>query len=86
MSRRPAAPRGLTPAHRTGIAAFLLAGGLWLLRPEMALWPLVLFVVLVLAAPFFPASGFFLPVISRGPRKARTVALTFDDEIGRAHV
>lgn len=79
MSRRPVVPRGLTPAHRTGIVAFLAAGGLWALWPEMALWPLLLFIALVLAAPFFPGSGFFLPVISRGPRKERAVALTFDD-------
>jgi peptidoglycan/xylan/chitin deacetylase (PgdA/CDA1 family) len=59
--------------------ALLLAGGLWPLRPELAPWPLAIFVALALAAPFFPGWGFYLTVISRGAREGRAVALTFDD-------
>jgi len=79
MSRPADAPQRCSPAHRTGIAAFLLAGGLWPFRPDLAPWPLAIFVALALAAPFFPGWGFYLTVISRGAREGRAVALTFDD-------
>jgi peptidoglycan/xylan/chitin deacetylase (PgdA/CDA1 family)/2-polyprenyl-3-methyl-5-hydroxy-6-metoxy-1,4-benzoquinol methylase len=46
------------------------------LRPAMA--PLVLFILVCLLAPLMPRLGFFLPIISRGPRRP-AVALTFDD-------
>lgn len=43
-----------------------------------ALVPLVLFSLVCLLAPFLPRLSFFLPVISRGPKRP-AVALTFDD-------
>ncbi len=41
--------------------------------------PLAGFLLLCIAAPFFPAIGFYLPVISRGTCSQKAVALTFDD-------
>jgi peptidoglycan/xylan/chitin deacetylase (PgdA/CDA1 family) len=41
--------------------------------------PLGIFVACCVGAPFFPQSGFFLPVISRGCTGRTMVALTFDD-------
>ncbi len=79
MNRGPVPRKVLTPAHRAGIAAFALSGGLLFVRPDLAAVPLGLFVLLCLAAPFLPRAGFFLPVISRGRGKGKAVALTFDD-------
>lgn len=45
---------------------------------RLALAPLVLFSLACLVAPFLPRLSFFLPIISRGPRRP-AVALTFDD-------
>jgi peptidoglycan-N-acetylglucosamine deacetylase len=46
-----------------------------------AVVPLVLLVVITLAAPFFPRFGYFLPILTHGPRHTSEaqVALTFDD-------
>ncbi len=69
--------RGAAPA--AGILAFLTAAVLAAIHPPLAAVPLTLFVLACAAAPFFPALGFFLPVISRGRTGKRQVALTFDD-------
>lgn len=79
MRRRYAIKEAFSPAHGAGSAAFLLSGVLLLIRPEMAAFPLGVFVLICLLAPFFPQSGFFLPVISRGRGCGKAVALTFDD-------
>ncbi len=71
--------KNLSPAHIAGFAAFLLSGGLLFVRVEMAAVPLGLFILFCLVAPFLPRAGLFLPVISRGSRTGRAVALTFDD-------
>ncbi len=79
MNRGDAPAKALTPAHIAGLSAFALAGGLLFIRPALAAGPLALFLFCCLAAPFLPRLGFFLPVISRGGRNGKTVALTFDD-------
>lgn len=79
MRGGPAPRNALSPAHMAGITAFALSGGLLLFRSEAAAVPLALFVLVCLAAPFFPRAGFFLPVISRGEGGGKRVALTFDD-------
>lgn len=71
--------RTFSPAHGAGFIAFLLSGVLLLFGGRIAALPLGVFVLLCLAAPFFPQWGFFLPVISRGRGDVRAVALTFDD-------
>ncbi len=68
-----------SPAHGVGFIAFLLSGVLFFFDARIAALPLGVFVLFCLAAPFFPQWGFFLPVISRGRRDVKGVALTFDD-------
>ncbi|MEI7637426.1 MAG: polysaccharide deacetylase family protein [Syntrophus sp. (in: bacteria)] len=69
----------IPPAAAAGIAAMLLALALAVVRIEWAAVPLFIFVVLCVAAAFHPASGFILPVVSRGRTGRSAVALTFDD-------
>lgn len=68
-----------TPAEKTGGIALLLALLLAFLNPSLASAPLAFFLLLCLVAPFFPAFGFFLPVISQGSPAGNRIALTFDD-------
>lgn len=69
----------LSPAHFVALGAFQLFAVLLFFNVSLALLPLVLFVLICLAAPFFPRFSFFLPVISRGKKGVEGVALTFDD-------
>lgn len=76
--RRP--PRTISVAEKYGCAAFLAALVLgFTALPQLAAVPLSLFLLACLVAPFLPGCSFFLPVISRGPRGANAIALTFDD-------
>lgn len=70
----------LSLAEKTGL--FAIPSGAILLSfgaPRLALLPLAIFLGLCLVAPFLPQCGFFLPIISRGRRGTRAIALTFDD-------
>jgi len=69
----------LAPAHLAGIGAIQAAAALAFIDLRLAAVPLALFILACLAAPFFPRSRFYLPVISRGGMGRRAVALTFDD-------
>jgi peptidoglycan-N-acetylglucosamine deacetylase len=69
----------LTVAHLAALTAFQLAFLLLFVDARLAALPLLLFVFLCAVAPFLPRFGFFLPILSRGSRKAPKVALTFDD-------
>jgi peptidoglycan/xylan/chitin deacetylase (PgdA/CDA1 family) len=69
----------LSLAERVGLAAFLLAMLMLFLDPRLAAVPLAGFLLLCLAAPFFPRFGFYLPIVSRGKSGKQAVALTFDD-------
>jgi peptidoglycan/xylan/chitin deacetylase (PgdA/CDA1 family) len=66
-------------AAKYGLIALLLAGLLLIFDSWLAAIPLVGFLLLCLAAPFFPRFGFYLPVISRGTSGKKAVAVTFDD-------
>ena len=66
-------------AAKTGLIAFLLAIILIVIDGWLAVIPLAGFLLLCLAAPFFPCFGFFLPVICRGASRKKAVAITFDD-------
>lgn len=78
MSSRVA--RSLSLAEKTGGIALLAAVPLGCSTvPQSAAIPLTLFLLACLIAPFLPRWSFFLPLISRGGRNARGVALTFDD-------
>jgi peptidoglycan/xylan/chitin deacetylase (PgdA/CDA1 family)/ubiquinone/menaquinone biosynthesis C-methylase UbiE len=68
----------LTPAHLFGIGSFQVSAILLFIAPAYFYLPLVLYVFMCAAAPFFPRTSFFLPVISRGI-KPDSVSLTFDD-------
>ena len=69
----------LSPAHLAGLTAFQLFALLLFLNPALAPLPLILFVLLCLIAPVFPAFSFFLPILTHGRRDGTDVALTFDD-------
>jgi peptidoglycan/xylan/chitin deacetylase (PgdA/CDA1 family) len=68
-----------SPAIKTGTAALLLSLALLFVKPGLAAFILLLFLLLCLAAPFFPCFSFFLPIICRGRAGTGFVALTFDD-------
>ncbi len=65
--------------ERVGGLALLTAGALWPAHSFLAVVPLGLFLLMCLAAPFIPATSFFLPVVTRGRKDRRAIALTFDD-------
>jgi len=69
----------LSPAHLAAFGALELFVLLLFFDARHAPLPLLCFVLLCCAAPFFPRLGFFLPVISRGKQGKTGVALTFDD-------
>ncbi len=69
----------LTPFHLTGMTTILALLILGFIDLRLTVFPPALFALLCLAAPFFQQFSFFLPIITHGDRKKRTVALTFDD-------
>ncbi len=69
----------ITPAHISGLIAFLLFFILAFFSIRLAVLPIAIFLLLCAAAPFISGFGFFLPVISRGNSGKNSVALTFDD-------
>ncbi len=69
----------LTLAEKTGIVVLVSAFFLSFFEPFLAIVFLSCFILLCLITPFFPASGFFLPVISRGRPGTTGIAITFDD-------
>ena len=69
----------LSPAHFVALGAFQLFVALLFFNAGLAPLPLVLFVVLCCVTPLFPRVSFFLPIVSRGKKGVRGVALTFDD-------
>lgn len=68
-----------TPAAVVGFIALTGALILSVFSPLLAAMLLAFFILLCLAASFFPAMSFFLPVNSRGKTGKPVVALTFDD-------
>ena len=66
-------------AAKTGLATFLLAIILFVVDGWLAVIPLAGFLLLCLAAPFFPRFGFYLPVIWKGASGKKAVTVTFDD-------
>jgi peptidoglycan-N-acetylglucosamine deacetylase len=67
------------PAVVTGI--ILLAGSalVFVVNPLLAAAIALFYILLCVAASFFPQTNFLLPVISRGQTGGNMVALTFDD-------
>ena len=69
----------LSPAHFVALGAFQLSALLLFFNADLAILPLLIFVLLCGITPLFPRFSFFLPIISRGKEGAKGVALTFDD-------
>ena len=69
----------LSPAAIFGFAAFHIYAALLLFDSRLAPLPLLAFLLACAIAPFIPGFGFYLPIVSRGKRGERGVALTFDD-------
>jgi len=69
----------LSPAHIVALGAFQLFIALLFLNIGLAPLPLAIFVLICCITPLFPRLSFFLPIISRGKKGAKGVALTFDD-------
>ena len=69
----------LSPAHFVALGALQLFAVLLFFNINLALLPLLVFILLCCIAPFFPRFSFFLPIISRGKKGTKGVALTFDD-------
>lgn len=65
--------------EKIGFFAFFLAVTISYVTPILAVLPLLAFLALCFAAPFFPGFSFYLPIISRGRAGRTEVALTFDD-------
>ncbi len=67
------------PAHVAGVMVIIAAGAAFFIHPGLAVGLLLLYVILCVAACFFPQTNFLGPVISRGRTRENKVALTFDD-------
>lgn len=69
----------ISPAAIFGFALFHVYALLLLFEARLAPLPLLAFLLVCAVAPFFPGFGFYLPIVSRGKRGERGIALTFDD-------
>ncbi|MFP3980939.1 MAG: polysaccharide deacetylase family protein [Desulfobacterales bacterium] len=71
--------RASAPAEILAAICGAAAAGVFFIHPYLSALVLSAFVAMCLAAAFFPATGLFLPVIRRGRRDTKSVAVTFDD-------
>jgi peptidoglycan/xylan/chitin deacetylase (PgdA/CDA1 family)/2-polyprenyl-3-methyl-5-hydroxy-6-metoxy-1,4-benzoquinol methylase len=69
----------LSLAHFVALGAFQIAAVLLFIKVDLVPVPLCIFVLLCVIMPFFHRFSFFLPIISKGVKGAKGVALTFDD-------
>lgn len=69
----------LSPAHISGILLLSVAAVCFFFNPVLTAVIAFFYIVLCIAASFFPQSRFYLPVVSRGRTGKNFVALTFDD-------
>ncbi|MBI5014491.1 MAG: polysaccharide deacetylase family protein [Deltaproteobacteria bacterium] len=69
----------LSPAHLVALVSIQWCLVLLVADARLAALPLLAFLVLCVAAPFFPGFRFFLPLNSRGKGVSHAVALTFDN-------
>jgi peptidoglycan/xylan/chitin deacetylase (PgdA/CDA1 family) len=70
----------ISPAVIAGIISLIIAALLLLFHGSLVFTiPLAVFIIVCVVAPFFPTSGFFLRVVSRGRTGKNFVSLTFDD-------
>ncbi|PKN73697.1 MAG: polysaccharide deacetylase family protein [Deltaproteobacteria bacterium HGW-Deltaproteobacteria-10] len=71
--------RADSPALIAGTIILVTAAVSFFISPLLAIFLALFYVVLCVAACFFPQTNFFGPVISRGSTGKNMVALTFDD-------
>lgn len=76
---KPFFSKDLSMAGRTGIGVLLLSLIFVPFSYYLAILPLLFFVILCVAAPFFPGFSFFLPIVSRGLPEKQAVAVSIDD-------
>lgn len=69
----------LSLAHFFALGAFKTYILLIIIYPPLAPLPLLVFILVCAAAPLFPGFSYFLPIITRGAKGTKAVALTFDD-------
>lgn len=69
----------LYPAHITGLVFLIAAGVVYFIHPWLSAAILLFYIVLCVAACFFPQTNFLGPVIHRGKTGQPVVSLTFDD-------
>ncbi|QTA80520.1 Polysaccharide deacetylase domain-containing protein [Desulfonema limicola] len=69
----------ISNAEKIGIISYIAALLLSFFDIRFAAIPLVLFILLCFTAPFFYNLSFFLPIVSFGNTKKRSLSLTFDD-------
>ncbi|MBS0013656.1 MAG: polysaccharide deacetylase family protein [Desulfobacterales bacterium] len=70
---------GIAPAWFAAGGAFLAAGTVFFIHPYFSAAVLAAFVLMCAAGAVLGQSGFFLPVVCKGPQNTNSVALTFDD-------
>jgi peptidoglycan-N-acetylglucosamine deacetylase len=68
-----------TPAQIAGMIILTAAAGSFFINPQLAIALALFYIILCVAASFFPETNFLGPVISRGSTGGNYVALTFDD-------
>jgi peptidoglycan-N-acetylglucosamine deacetylase len=68
-----------SPAQITGIILLAVAAAVLFIDSLLAIAVALFYILICVAASFFPQSNFYLPVISRGNTGKNLVALTFDD-------
>ncbi len=71
--------KNLPPAAHIGLGAICISLLTAVFSPLLAAVPLLIFIIVCVAASLMPTSSFFLPVVSRGLPEKGAVALTFDD-------
>lgn len=69
----------LAPAHLVWLGAVQISIPLAFYDPDLALIPLIVFLLITFWAPFLPRFSYFLPILSRGRKDEKKVSLTFDD-------
>jgi peptidoglycan-N-acetylglucosamine deacetylase len=71
--------RTVSPALLAGIIILTAATVIFFISPQLSVVLALFYIILCIAACFFPETNFFGPVISRGNTGGNFVALTFDD-------
>jgi peptidoglycan-N-acetylglucosamine deacetylase len=69
----------LHPAQVAGVIILAAAAASFFINPHLTIALALFYIVLCIAASFFPETNFLGPVVSRGSTGKNWVALTFDD-------